>query len=264
VRAIQHAGYLRRHCDAYAEANPLQLRPQFDSATQAHLVYLEGRKPPLYLGLLLGEVIHDLRSALDHVAWRLAIQETGFEVVSDPRVAPSIQFPICRTRAVFDKHRSIRYFSKEAVTIIEQFQPYHNVGSHLVNPLAFVQHLSNADKHQALTPSLGQVREADIVLRSPPALSYHQVELLVPANTILDPATPFMRVRVAEGTRLEFEPIRVHVCFGTDITGQPDVIFPDKIEGVCMQIPDVIEALAALFPAIDYTVRRHSWFTPEL
>jgi hypothetical protein len=58
------------------------------------MVYVEGRPPPLYLGLILGEVINDLRSALDQLAWQLALDYAGAEELAKPGVGNAITFPI--------------------------------------------------------------------------------------------------------------------------------------------------------------------------
>lgn len=87
VRAVQQASLLEAHSEAYAAAHPRRFTCRFEK--DAHYAYVEGRLPPLYLGLILGKVIHDLRSALDQLAWQLALSHVGEEVLADPESGTS-------------------------------------------------------------------------------------------------------------------------------------------------------------------------------
>jgi hypothetical protein len=160
TRATQQALLLAHHCEHYSASDPVELVTRFDDEAGAHLVFARGRPPPAYLGLILGELVHDLRSALDQLAWQLALQHTELAILEQRKVMTAIQFPISRSGKDFAEHRAIQYFSPEAITLIEIRQPYQNDGSPLLNPLSLLQELSNTDKHQVLRPSLGQIGEA--------------------------------------------------------------------------------------------------------
>jgi hypothetical protein len=96
-------------------SNPIKLVARFNILSAAHLVYAQGPRPPLYLGLILGEIIHDLRSALDHLAWHLAIQHTEPALVARRGVMNAIQFPISRSENALRNHRAMRYSGADAV-----------------------------------------------------------------------------------------------------------------------------------------------------
>jgi hypothetical protein len=251
ARAMHQASYLARHCEAYIQANPFRFRVEWDEATGSHLAFLEGRNPPRYLGLILGEVVHDLRSGLDHTAWQLAIRESGLKTVSEPKVARKIQFPIAPTEQAFRSHPALGYFSQDAVAIMERFQSHHNVGSHLVNPLLVVQRMSNTDKHQVLTASMGQLSLADAAVAASEWISADDIEMLATPNTILDFAKPVMRVKASAEARIQVQEQDVRICFQTDVTGELDFILAERIEPLCIQMADVVEAFAPLFPAVD-------------
>lgn len=74
----------------------VQLTCRFEK--DAHYAYLDGTPPPLYLGLILGEMVHNLRSALDQLAWQLALSHVGEATLSDPRIGNLIVFPITAYR----------------------------------------------------------------------------------------------------------------------------------------------------------------------
>jgi hypothetical protein len=264
VRAVQRSKDLRLYCDAYEEQHPWRFESHWDASSDCYIAFMRGRLPPMYLGLILGEVVHDLRSAFDHLAWAVAVEHVGIAALATPSAQNAVQFPITSTRARFDSHRALRFFSDEAVALMESFQPYHNAGSHLVHPLAAVQSLSNRDKHRALTPALGQIRLEEIEVFVPSGTSADCIEPLHPSDTTVDLAEPVLRVHLPEATPPGFGPVRARVCFGTDVTGQPDVIFPEKIEGLCGLVAEVFAAFEPLFPAVDWTSRKDSWVAPDL
>lgn len=264
ARAAQRANYLARQCEAYVQANPFRFRIEWDEASSRDVAFLEGRKPPRYLGLILREVVHNLRCALDHTAWQLAIQKSGLEAVSKPNVRRKIQFPIGRTEQAFRSHGALPYFSEAAVETMAGFQPYHNVGSRLMNPLLVIQHMSNTDKHQVRTPSMGQFSLDQLSGGATEEISPDDLEVLAEPNTVVDTSRAFLSIRASPAARIQIQEQYVQVCFNTDVTGQPDFILADRIEPWCLQVADVIEACASFFPAVDWSSRRESWLAPDL
>lgn len=107
------------------------------------LVSVRARLPPIPLrtSCILGDVTHELRTALDHVAWALA-QRAGFG--GDRR---QVQFPIVPDAAGFANRRPalIRMFGVAAVDALQQVQPFQDRPG-----LHWLQHLNNVDKHEAV------------------------------------------------------------------------------------------------------------------
>jgi Tfp pilus assembly protein PilF len=265
VRAIQQALVLNHQCDAYSASRPVRLVARFDAGSGAHLVYVEGRPPPLYLGLILGETIHDLRSGLDQLAWQLALQQTNPSVLARRSVTNAIQFPISRSEESFRNHPAIQYIDAEAVRLLEICQPYHNIGTPLVNPLALVQELSNTDKHQLLRPSLGQIRTDDLVLRSSVPVNVSEVEPLLPhSGVFVGDTVPILRVPAPEDANIAFDPPPVRVHFIQEATDRPGVFRPDQVHKLCLQIGEVVNSFEGLFPTIDWADRVTSWVTPGM
>jgi hypothetical protein len=261
VRAVQVADSLEARCSAYAEENPYRLRCRFEG--DVHYAYLDGRPPPRYLGLILGEMIHDLRSALDQVAWQLALSHVGPENLEDRRVAGLITYPISYSPEQFRKNKALRYFDGPAVELMEKRQPYHNADSHLVNPLAIVQEWSNDDKHRVLTPSLGRLATDDVGFRSDATIDLDSVEMLIPDGTLLDVDAPLFKIPAPEGARIEFDPVPPHVCFLSFATGEADVLHSDRLRSLCEQIAECVIDFEPLFPEVDWPSRIESWITPD-
>lgn len=262
IRAVQHATYLTHQCAAFSAANPLRFVDRFHPHEDRHLIFVEGRRPPLYLGMILGEVVHDLRSAVDHLAWQLALQQSGEEALSKRGVAMAIQFPIRDSREEFDRHRALPYFSAKAVERIESFQPYHD-NPDVLSPLAVVRDLSNTDKHQALTPSAGQLSIAHMVLRGPSMIPGDRVEVLQPTDTIADTERPVLGIRMPPEARIEIDgPPITAGFFVAKATGDVRFVLPETIEEISRMIVRVVDAFEDLFPSVDWSERKISWVTP--
>jgi hypothetical protein len=65
---------------AFLESNPY---PNWvDDRTEPgwHCIYFDfSPPPPPRFAVIVGEIAHDLRSALDHLAWREAVESVGLE-----------------------------------------------------------------------------------------------------------------------------------------------------------------------------------------
>ena len=111
--------------------------------------------PDIAWSVRIGECVHDLRSALDHLAWQLASKH-GNGTVPD-----GSEFPVFHDRAKYSalgKAGSpargsglykIRGIAPNVQAEIATVQPFNPPGKDL-NPLWLVHELSNFDKHRML------------------------------------------------------------------------------------------------------------------
>jgi len=97
--------------------------------------------PALEFGVIIGDCVHCLRSALDQLVWGLAR-------VPDSRTA----FPICRTEKEWITDAPSRYWSvpDTYISLINRAQPYHRGDKAAEHPLALLSVLSNLDKHRGI------------------------------------------------------------------------------------------------------------------
>jgi hypothetical protein len=112
-------------------------------------------QPPKEWGLLVGDILGDLRSALDYAIYALAIAHTG----NDPPLnADALEFPIAKDPTWFHSQRAqrkIEGLSKTARDYIEQIQPYQSgyggpAGQHVNSPLWVLNELVRVSKHRFL------------------------------------------------------------------------------------------------------------------
>lgn len=128
-------------------------------------VHFRVRVPPdlmIRYGLIVGDVVHNLRSALDHLAWQLV-------VVNGREPTRHTAFPICRSRAEYAKRSPLMLDGMHpiATTKIERLQPYNaeqagtTVGNHA---LSVLKGLDNRDKHRVVQVAVLNVPGYRVIL----------------------------------------------------------------------------------------------------
>ena len=125
--------------------------------------------PDPRIAVIFGDVIHNIRSALDHLAVGISDREhkyrAGFPIQLENIWAKEGRHYVLGGRAGRNKRRSfnskIAGMTPQAIAIIKGLQPYHD-GSRpaLINPLYQISFLENADKHRQLLPIAPGVRHA--------------------------------------------------------------------------------------------------------
>jgi hypothetical protein len=101
--------------------------------------------------LILGDAVHNMRSALDH----LAVALSGHRQASFPILTDDIEQPRTKkdreARTRFN--RAVEGMPPEAVATIKTFQPYHERTEieRRTQGLAVISYIDNADKHRSLT-----------------------------------------------------------------------------------------------------------------
>jgi hypothetical protein len=136
-RAGEHLEAFQADSAAYIEAN-----------RAASLIKVEGMtvsaiwppEPPPMFGVRVGEVVYNLRAALDYLVYRLAQLDSG-------EVVESTQFPIEDTAEGFKRRRTrfLRGVNPTHIAAIEELQPYNGA-----DWARLLRDLSNIDKHRAL------------------------------------------------------------------------------------------------------------------
>jgi hypothetical protein len=110
-------------------------------------------------GLIIGDIVTNLRDALDHIAWALAmkyIRETDRKKLT-VKEAKTVQFPLYdEISAMNDPRRGVRalqFVLPRAHSEIKRFQPYNRKDWPELNLLRDLEVLANTDKHRLVTPS---------------------------------------------------------------------------------------------------------------
>lgn len=120
-------------------------------------------QPPAEWGLIVGDAMHNARSALDHLACRLVELDGGL-------VTTRTAFPIwdddpndsADTRNRYD--RLVEGMSGPHQDAVSALQPYRNAGSPGARLLLALATIDNKDKHQIVVPSVATLPEAPLDL----------------------------------------------------------------------------------------------------
>ena len=152
-RAKQHIHDLKVARERFLAEEPARFATKFDSQTGEELLYITHlRPPPAAFGLMAGDAIHNLRSALDHLAWQLVLangqtpgNQTAFPIFDDA------------ARYQAGRNRYIQGMAQSAVDAIDATKPYKGG-----NDALWVLHrLDIADKHHALLTTLTSLVSAE-------------------------------------------------------------------------------------------------------
>lgn len=128
---------------------PYSASGDFNRTTRILTVRVRSEKTPDPMwSIRIGEVAHNLRSALDHLVWQLVILTTG----RPPALPTKNQFPIFDSKEGFNSRgvdQFLRCVRQDAVDLIRSEQPYFT-GEKRDSPLWHLQELSNVDKHRTI------------------------------------------------------------------------------------------------------------------
>ena len=128
-------------------------------------------QPDPMIAVIIGEILYDLRSALDHIAVAMAPnnrkRSAGFPVeVTDPFAKDA------SGAFIYEEERRRSFMSKiegipaDAIALIMHGQPYNREGSEL-ETLTLLNRLENADKHRELVTLATGVMDIRTTVTSP-------------------------------------------------------------------------------------------------
>jgi hypothetical protein len=158
TRAQRHVDDLRHAilaaCDGEGPPRVLATRRHFDAENNL-VLWIAERVPDIGddWGLMVGDAIHNMRCALDHLWWQLAIDHLGRKPTEAE--AREIQFPILTysTAEKFRQHRYLKHVSPEVAERAERCQRF-DAPDEEVLLLTILATLSNRDKHREIHPTL--------------------------------------------------------------------------------------------------------------
>jgi hypothetical protein len=238
-------------------SNRYRLIVDYDPEEGCHLEYFrvpespEGIPPAV--ALTIGDLIHNARGALDHVAWQLARSTLKRDPTESE--ARSIQFPIVLKPEHFANQAVIQYISEPAAEEILRQQPCppYERGDPAKSPLALLRFLSVRDKHRvilATVPNIGIYQTSvvtdppDVRLRSENVPPQEGVNfrgnprlLLLRRHYVLPPAQ-------AEDTQID---VYLQSPVGISIGGPVDNVYVPDLEAVIQRVERVVRRFERFF-----------------
>lgn len=146
-RACEHLNALER-AERGEEPHPYLLAHEPDPDGSGHIVRVQQLALGMF-GCLIGDCVHNFRSALDHLALELAVAYTnplpaGYEEGSE--------FPIFSYRPMSpdEEAKRIGCVAPTAQTIIKDLQPHQRGQGYRTDPLWQLNELDRIDKHRSI------------------------------------------------------------------------------------------------------------------
>lgn len=140
------------------DAHPIDIGSKLDTKRKAWIVTIDALPElPDDWGLLVAEAIHNLRGALDHLVWDLALNDKRRIPLDKKGLQWRTQFPICTVDTNWNTGglaNMIEPLSDEHRALIDSRQPYKGWNGPRPHPLCTLERLSNFDKHRSLQPVL--------------------------------------------------------------------------------------------------------------
>lgn len=160
-RAEHHIVELRSEVDFFLAPDSVAVEYELQDGGRRLVARLRVSQPvPDHWAAIIGDAVHNVRSALDHLAFHLARSGKGSDLTEAE--ARGVQFPITKTAGEFQAQIGQKLFSvtQPAVGAIETLQPFWSVdqttglssAERLAaidgHSLAVLNRLSNLDKHR--------------------------------------------------------------------------------------------------------------------
>jgi hypothetical protein len=183
-QAKKHIADLDVDRRAFLDTHPYAVGAERDPQTRKPIYYVTKVDPtPIALAATLGDIIQNLRSALDHLAYQLFLVGTG----GGAGAGKHIYFPIARDVSEYKREapRKVKPLRQDALDAIDAIERY---GGGKGNDLWTLHALNNIDKHRLIVTVGGSFQSVGIgsILRRmlPEGFKDVKIELgLKPADT---------------------------------------------------------------------------------
>jgi hypothetical protein len=200
--------------------------------------------PPSRLALLLGDCVHDYRSALDHLAFALPRVKGA-----DPKWEDWSQFPVCDASTKFEnvKRRYLCGVAGTTVTAVEELQPYFGRHRPEGHGLWYLRELSNLDKHRLSPLIYEEAAHGSIQAPRPPTGTSH----IIFATGRQKHGATIAKIYLSDPAPPEME-VEINLTFGITLgdMGVPDM----EVLGVSVLLErihrGVVRAICALEPLL--------------
>lgn len=173
ARAAKHLKAIKRCIAAYSASRPYKFTYTKGKKTRKLTIT---REPPYQISVLAGEMVYQMRSALDHLAFDL-VKHNATGVPLPQSWFKRCEFSLHTTIPIRTKAKkgnpavphttpvpysvfvnTLPGISKQAFAFIEGVQPYYRTAS-INGALAYLAELSNIDKHRYLNVVYARVRQ---------------------------------------------------------------------------------------------------------
>lgn len=197
-RADLHLTELTDKIGEYVKADHSRLSGNYDADAFTYELRVEAAEAPNHVlwSVIVGDIVHNLRSALDHLVWQLVL------LANARSPGPQHEFPIALDEQVYRRKGGMRDRMLAGVAethraIIDRVQPFVLGDDAENHSLAHLKRLSNTDKHRVLPLVMFTTQlpvAEDFVLGD--AADECEIEIEIPGGLLVGPTVlGILRVR---------------------------------------------------------------------
>lgn len=159
-RADEHIECLNSEINALIDSDAYRTISKPIGDARESSIRIVGPEPPIRWAVIAGEVVHQLRSSLDHLICQLAL-------ANGKPILRSHQFPICDSPEKFKTARKagrMKGLSSSAQSSIEARQPYNTSNDITGNFLYILREMDDADKHRNLSIVVALANARELII----------------------------------------------------------------------------------------------------
>jgi hypothetical protein len=228
---------------AYLGRRPFAPEGAYEPASHDWVVRFRVREePPIECAVIIGDVVHNLRSALDHLAWQLVLAN-GAEPTA------RTQFPIYSTEQSYRAERAqqlLAGMSDEDKTAIESFQPFRQeAAENRPHELAVLQELSNVDKHRVVHATLIQTAGSSFTVYGLDDAS--GIGPLCPQFGLLEDGAELARIELVPAGDSPRVQVDANLELDFAFADQDSLVYNENVLGVLVELRDYVENVVSAF-----------------
>lgn len=165
-RADENIGNLKSEIDLFIESGEYPVIAKVNSEMWKKAMAYHREKPiPLRFSVLAGEVVHHLRSCLDHIVWHFS-DDTSRRIAQNAIEFPILEFEPTKKNEIERYERKIQGITKANVlSLIKDMQPYNAGADTAHHALLIVHNMDRFDKHRELV-----IINSNVEVNFPPGL----------------------------------------------------------------------------------------------
>jgi hypothetical protein len=239
-RAESEIERLRRQEDAFRQDSPYTVvKSEFNPQSEKDVYRIRANGLPPSLdpwSIYIGEIAHNLRSALNYLIYQLALLHTKSETVAECK---KLQFPIFGHEVDFrNKSKGmISLLKPEHKALVEGLQPFQGAINH---PLFWLEEINNADKHRL-------IQVVAVKMGAGPFASYWDHidnPILHESNVILEDGAKLMEASPQVHVNKKIVPLIAFLQGCKTVEGQGVV---DIFTKISIRVSEVIESFDSVF-----------------
>jgi len=250
-RANKHIDELKSAIIAFKESDPYKISAKHDPQTRKLIYYLVDVQPvPTRIACIAGDTLHNLRGALDHLAYRLFRVGAG-----DTADAKHVYFPIFDDAAKYQAglNGKVHGMRKDAIDAIDVVKPYKGGNDTLWR----LHKLNNVDKHRLLITVGAAFSSMNIGAHGGALLAelakQHGFPDPPPLDLYVSPKDRMFPLKVGDELFIDAPDAKVNekIDFQFDIAfGEPGVVDGDSILETLKGMSDLVGNIVSDFGAL--------------